>query len=109
MREYAGRAHEFELRRALAPLGEAFRAWERGELDSFELETLIHRFHQGPAREIYVQYTTRPEPAVARAIATGMLARESVPAELTEELGGLIAFFEDTFEDESETATAART
>jgi hypothetical protein len=31
-----------------------------------------------------------------------MLARESVPAELTEELAGLIAFFEDAFEDESE-------
>jgi hypothetical protein len=82
MREYAATAHELELRRALEPLADAFRAWERGELDSFEIETLIHRFHQGAAREIYAWYATGPEPAVARAIATGLLARESIPAEI---------------------------
>ncbi len=75
MREYAGRAHELELRQALAPLADAFRAWDRGELDSFEIETLIHRFRQGAAREIYSRYSTRPEPAVARAIATGVLVQ----------------------------------
>lgn len=94
LREYAGNAHEIELRQALAPLAEAFRAWERGELDSFELETLIHRFHRGAARELYVRYATPgAEPAVARAIATGVLARDSVPAELLEALASLITSF----------------
>jgi hypothetical protein len=32
---------------------------------------------------------------VAQAIATGVLARESVPAELLQDLGGLIAYFEE--------------
>jgi hypothetical protein len=94
-REYAGRAHELELRQALAPLADAFRGWERGELDSFGISNLIHRFHQGPAREIYLQYAIEPEPAVARAIVTGLIARESVPAELLEHLAGLIALFEE--------------
>jgi hypothetical protein len=96
VREYAGKAHEIELRLALAPLADAFRAWERGAFDSFEIEALIHRFHQGPAREIYARYVSpHAEPAVAGAIATGVLARESVPAELLDELASLIAYLED--------------
>jgi hypothetical protein len=93
IREYAGKAYELELREALAPLADAFRAWERGEVNSFELESLIHRFHQDAAREIYKRYSL-PATAVARAFATGVLARESAPAELIEDLAGWIAFFE---------------
>ena len=45
LREHAGKAHEANLRQALKPLAEAFKRWERNELDSFELSDLIHRFH----------------------------------------------------------------
>jgi hypothetical protein len=48
LHEYGGKAHEAELREALVPLAEAFKRWERGEIDSFELKDMIHRFHQGP-------------------------------------------------------------
>ncbi len=71
VREYAGKAHELDLRQALLPLAEAFRAWERAEIDSFELKTLIHRFHQDDAREIYLRYVDLSEPALAGAIAAG--------------------------------------
>ena len=97
VRDYAEKAHERELREALAPLADAFRAWESGELDSFEVSALLHRFHQGPARDIYVSYT-HAEPALARAIASRVLDRESLPAELLEHLASLIAFFEDASE-----------
>ena len=40
VRGYAEKAHERELREALAPLADAFRAWESGELDSFEVSAL---------------------------------------------------------------------
>jgi hypothetical protein len=40
LREYAAAAHEEELRRALLPVAEAFKRWERRELDSSELSTL---------------------------------------------------------------------
>jgi hypothetical protein len=97
LREHAAQAHEIELRQALVPLAEAFKQWERGALDSFELSDLIHRFHQGPAREIYLQYDGRyPGPAVAHAIATGLLDRTAVPAELLDLLAGLIESFEQT-------------
>lgn len=95
LREYAGRAHEAELRQALVPLAEAFKRWERGELDSFELNELIHRFHQGASREIYVRYVSRDfEPALAHAIESGLIDRATVPAELLDHLARLIELFE---------------
>src|SRR5262245_30472333 len=97
LREYAARAHEAELHQALVPLAEDFKRWERGELDSFELSDLIHRFHQGASREVYVRYDVRhPEPALAHAIATGLIDRTAVPAELLDHLARLIELFEST-------------
>jgi len=96
VREYAGKAYELDLRMALTPLAEAFRAWERGELDSFELEARIHRFHQHDARELYNRWATRDlEPALANAIAAGSLPRASLPPALVDHLASLIALFED--------------
>jgi hypothetical protein len=88
LRELAARAHEEELRRALVPLAEAFRGWEQGRVSSFELSDLIHEFHQGPARELYVRYALRgaDDLNVASAVARGVLGREEVPAEVLEHL-----------------------
>jgi hypothetical protein len=47
LREQAVVVHERELRRALASLAEAFRRWENGEVNSFELSDLIHEYHDG--------------------------------------------------------------
>ena len=97
LREWAARAHEAELHQALVPLSEAFKRWERGELDSFELSDLIHRFHQGASREAYVRYVSRDAgPALAHAIATGLIDRTAMPAELLDHLARLIEFFDRT-------------
>jgi hypothetical protein len=96
LREFAGKAHEAELREALEPLAEAFKRWERNELDSFELSDLIHRFHQGPARDIYVRYTNNYlKDPVASAIASGLIDRATVPAELLDHLANLIQIYEE--------------
>ncbi len=100
IRECAAAAHEAELRRALLALADAFKQWERGELDSFALSELIHRFHQGPARQIWVRYATgHLSPAVAYAIATGALDRAAVPAEVMDHVAGLIEFYESQNEE----------
>jgi hypothetical protein len=94
LRELAAKAHEEELRRALIPLANAFDRWSRGEADSFELSDLIHGFHQGPARDLFVRYTTRPpDSAVAYAIATGIIDRREVPEELLEHLALALEFY----------------
>jgi len=96
LREYAAVAHEEELRRALLPVAEAFKRWERQELDSGELSAIIHTFHQGPARDLWVRYnTTHLDMAVALAITTGLLSRDAVPAELLDHLAGPMRFYEE--------------
>jgi Plasmid pRiA4b ORF-3-like protein len=102
LREYAGAAHEEELRQALLPVSEAFGGWARRELSSGELSEIIHRFHQGPARELWVRYnTSHLEMSVAFAIATGVLARETIPAELLEHLAGALRLYEELQADAS--------
>jgi hypothetical protein len=40
------------LRKALSELRMQFDRWDRGEIDSFELNELVHRFHQDGARNM---------------------------------------------------------
>ena len=95
VREWAGIAHDRDLRKALGDLRAEFARWECGEIDSFELNERIHRFHQDTSREIWKRYaTTHLEPAVASAVAAGVLRREELPAELLQHIGGLIEFYE---------------
>ena len=95
LREHGGQAHEEELRRALVPVAEAFKRWERGELGSAELSDIIHRFHQGPARELFDRYNNPYlELAVAHAITVGVLDRQTIPAELLDHLARALAFYE---------------
>ena len=96
LREYAAAAHEEELRRALVPVAEEFRRWERGELGSGELSEIIHHFHQGPARDLWVRYNgTHLEMIVAFAITTGVLGRDTIPAELLAHLARAMRFYEE--------------
>ena len=96
LREYAAAAHEEELRRALLPVSEGFKRWERGELGSGELSEIIHQFHQGPARELWVRYNTPLlEMVVTFAITTGVLGRNTIPGELLEHLAGAMRFYEE--------------
>ena len=95
VREWAAVAHERDLRKALSELRIAFDRWERGELDSFELNDLIHRFHQDTSRDIWKRYaTTHLEPAVAAAVAAGVLQRQELPPELVAHIAGLTEFYE---------------
>ena len=95
LREWAGTAHEEELRRALLPLAEEFDRWKRGDITSADLCELIHKFHQRPARDLFVKYNTKYlEASVAHAVVTGVLEKEKIPLELLEHLATWIRFYE---------------
>ena len=96
VRDAAVAAHEEELRRALIPVDAAFQQWRAGQVSSGELAELIHRFHEGPARDLFKKYNYgQLELAVAHAIVSGVLDRSRLPADLVEALGRTIAFYED--------------
>jgi hypothetical protein len=83
------------LRKAFSELRAQFDRWDRGEIDPCELNELVHRFHQDTAGEIWKRYTTtRLEPAVASAVAAGVLRKEELPAQLVQHIAGFIEFYE---------------
>ncbi len=94
LRELAGMAYERELSRELEKLGTDFDAWKEGKVNAFELSERIHRFHQGPARDLYVSARgIKPDVSVARAVAAGILTRDEVPDEVLAAVERLIDFF----------------
>jgi hypothetical protein len=96
IREYAARAYEAELGQALGELEQQFVDWRNGQISAFELSDHIHTFHQGPARELWSRYNARiDDTLVAHAIVTGLLPRETIPAELLEALQPILAFYKD--------------
>ncbi len=71
-----------------------FDRWERQEIDSFELNETVHRFHQGASRDIWKRYdTSHLEPAIASAVVAGVIRREELPSELLQHIAGLIEFY----------------
>lgn len=95
LRELAGRAHEIELGQALTTLQAQFARWERGETTAFDLNEEIHRFHQGPARELYLRYTGgHAKLTIAYAIDAGILDRKQIAPDVLEHLAGALSFYE---------------
>ena len=96
LREWAGIAHDRDLRKALGELRIQFGRWERGEIDSFELNEFVHQYHNGTSREIWKRYATNHlELPVAAAVADGILRKEELPPELVSHVASLIEFYED--------------
>ncbi len=96
LREYADKAYEAELRKELEALSAKFDEWEAGKLDNFDLTEAIHKFHNGPARELYTKYNYSPplEMLVAHAIVTGLLKKEDLRPDVLEYLNNAIAAYE---------------
>jgi hypothetical protein len=92
LRELADHAYQEALGLELSKLEESFHAWRAGKLSAFDLTEEIHRFHQGPNRELYVHYTSRlHELVVARAVVQGLLSESSLPEEIRAHLAPAIA------------------
>lgn len=80
IRDLAGLAHDRELSTELSALEAAFGRWRANELDPHELNNLIHAFHQGPSRKLFVIYTDSiPVLAVASAVVRGIIDESEVP------------------------------
>jgi hypothetical protein len=96
IREWAAVAYDRDLRHAFGELRSQFDRLERGEISPFELNELVHRFHDGISREIWKRYSKSSHlgPAVAAAVADGVISKEELPPELVEHLARTIAFYE---------------
>jgi len=97
-RRLAGLAHERELEEALADLNLKFKQWEKKELDSFELDSEIHKFHNKISREIFKKYNSynMEDHFVAIAIVNGLIDKDEVDQEAYKELESLIEKIKDS-------------
>jgi hypothetical protein len=85
LRELAGLAHERELSRILETLDCHFTRWRRQEINCFELNDLIHSFHQKTSRELWKTYSSMEDDfLVCRAVKLGFLSKEDVPDKVAE-------------------------
>jgi hypothetical protein len=101
LRERAGQAYDEELRRALVPVAEAFQCWKLRTAPSVEISGQIHEFYEGPQREPRGTYQTlEPDGLVVRAVAPGILAKESLPRDVAASLAGAIETFKPSLRDE---------
>lgn len=97
LRQLADHAYERELGLELTALHNEFERWQRGEVTAFDVSAAIHRFHQGPARDLYRTYTQPyPKAAVAHAIQTGILDRAKIAPDVLQELAGALSMFEES-------------
>ncbi|MEW6358638.1 MAG: hypothetical protein AB1696_20050 [Planctomycetota bacterium] len=94
LRELAVIAYERELGAELEKLARKFDEWREKKIDAFELTDIIHKFHNGPAREMWKSYTANCQDLiVAGAVNRGVLKREEIPEDVLQEIGQLL----DTF------------
>lgn len=80
LRRLAALAYERELATELEAVEAQFREWHAGNLDVHELSDLIHQFHDGVARDLYIMYTRgQPGSVVAQAVARNVLHENDLP------------------------------
>ncbi len=100
LRELADEAHERELTQALSDLEGKFQAWRKEEISPFELNDLIHKFHDGTSRNIWKRYAyLKPDQRVPAAVARGILKEDEILPGMLEEMKGSIEFFRDNVDE----------
>jgi hypothetical protein len=85
LRRIAGLAYDRELAAALGGVEEQFRRWRSGEIGPHDLNEAIHRFHQGPSRQLWLQYNDDlVEFAALEAVQRGVVAASEIAPEVLE-------------------------
>lgn len=101
LRTLAAQAHENELNDAVTELFEKFTGWADKQMDVFELNHEIHKFHDGVSRDLYKLYVlNRPELAVAVGIARGAIKENDVGEKIMERLGPTAEAIKSNWESE---------
>ena len=78
MRRIAGIAYQRELDEELRAVYKDFKKWEKGALDCFQLNEIIHKFHVGVSRQLYKINMADVDYLAARAIGLKIIKPEEV-------------------------------
>ncbi|MEA3490261.1 MAG: tetratricopeptide repeat protein [Candidatus Omnitrophota bacterium] len=98
LRELAWTAYRRETELALDGLYNKFSQWKKKKISEFEMNELIHSFHDGISRDLWKHYAGHPvqnEFLVADALVRDILTDEDVPGEIREKLSSQIKFYKE--------------
>lgn len=94
IRRLAHQAHEVALAAELAQLEGVFAQWRAGKSDAFAVAHELHRFNDGPARQLWLSYNTNSIRVLgvlaAEALADGLLAGVEMSVEARAYLESLL-------------------
>jgi hypothetical protein len=94
VRELVALAHERELTMELENLLQQFHRWKNNGIDAFELNEIIHEFHNGISRTLYNRYTGRDAAiGVAFAFTRDILSREEIGEEVFTSIAEIAKLF----------------
>ena len=84
------------MQAALGVLAARFDEWKVGTISSADLHAAIHEYHNGIGRDIWKRFSTNnPKMPLAHAVAVGLIARESLSAEVLEHIAPMVEFFQE--------------
>ena len=84
IRELIPTVHERDLGNNIAELDKDFEKWRNKEIDAFDLNEKIHQFHQGPSRNLFIEYNSRhhQDHMIARGLMNGLVEESEISTEL---------------------------
>ncbi len=85
IRQLGAVVHERLLAAELRKLDAEFARWRSGEIDAFELGSLIHRFHEGPPRQLWLSFNTHHVGALSHHLTEALAEGTLRPEEVSEE------------------------
>ncbi|MEN8907494.1 MAG: hypothetical protein ABF289_16180 [Clostridiales bacterium] len=97
-RELVNIAYERELKLELEKLEKNFIRLKNNEIGAFDLDNIIHKFHNGTSRNLYKKYNVSfngglVEMAIAHSLRNGVLKRDEIDETLIERIDELIKIF----------------
>jgi len=104
LRELAWTAYKREMDLALNELYDQFPNWKDKKITEFDMNELIHKFHDGISRDLWKHYVGcagRDEFLVADAFSRGILSDEEIQSELRKKLFSQIQFCKELANEEN--------
>lgn len=103
LRKLCGEAYEIELSAELSKLENDFARWKLKQIDSFDLDQVIHEYYSGARKYLFGLYARRSNEdfAVARAVATGNILPTKISPSLFAKLESTVTSVRNNSESQT--------
>ncbi len=96
LRELAAISYENEMEAHLQELLKSFDRWKKGKLNVFQLDEIIHKYHDIKARESYNAYNGLDHKMfIVRAVSKGILQEADIPEDIRDSIMQLVEILKE--------------